>query len=67
MSAGSGASVRRLQNDRVEVVPVTLGIEDSANERVEITSGLAPGDRVLTGAAKELDEGTLVRLQEGRG
>jgi len=67
VGTGSGASVRRLQNERVEVVPVTLGIEDFANERVEITSGLAPGDRVLTGAAKELEEGTLVRLQEGRG
>lgn len=64
VSAGASASVRRLSDDRVEVVPVTLGIEDLANERVEITSGLAPGDRVLTGGARDLDEGTLVRLHE---
>lgn len=67
VGARPGASVRRLQNDRVEVVPVTLGIEDLVNERVEITSGLSPGDRVLTGAAKDLEEGTVVRLREAQG
>jgi membrane fusion protein (multidrug efflux system) len=59
----SGVSVRRLNEDTVQVVPVTVGIEDPTHERVEITSGLAPGDRVLTGAARELEDGTRVRLE----
>jgi RND family efflux transporter MFP subunit len=59
----TGASVRRLKDGRVEVVPVEIGIEDPTRERVEITSGLAAGDQVLTGAARDLQEGTLVRLE----
>jgi membrane fusion protein (multidrug efflux system) len=60
---GSAPSVRRLKDDRVEVVTVSLGIEDSARERVEITSGLTAGDRVLVGAARDLEAGTLVRFE----
>jgi RND family efflux transporter MFP subunit len=52
--------VRRVANNRVEIVDVTLGVEDAAGERVQITSGLAPGDRVLTGAARSLPAGTPV-------
>lgn len=55
--------LRRIAHDRVEVVEVTLGIEDTAGERVQITSGLAPGDRVLTGAARSLPAGTAVELR----
>jgi len=61
---GTGASVRRLKDGRVQVVPVQVGIEDAARERVEITSGLAAGDHVLIGAARELQEGTPVRLEQ---
>lgn len=60
---GPTLSVRRLEGDRVEVVPVSIGIEDPSRERVEITSGLAPGDRVLLGAARELPPGTMVRVE----
>lgn len=55
--------VRRLSADRVEIVDVTLGVEDAAGERVQVTSGLAPGDRVLTGAARSLPAGTRVELR----
>jgi RND family efflux transporter MFP subunit len=55
--------VRRVGAGRVEIVDVTLGIEDAAGERVQITSGLAPGDRVLTGAARSLPAGTRVELR----
>jgi RND family efflux transporter MFP subunit len=58
------ASVRRLQSDRVEVVNVTVGVRDAAGERVLVTSGLSPGDRVLTGAAKALPAGTAVEMRE---
>ena len=60
---GATPSVRRLHEDRVQVVSVGVGIEDAARERVEITSGLAAGDRVLIGAARELAEGTQVSIE----
>jgi len=40
--------------------PVTLGITDA--DDVQITSGLAPGDIVITGGAYGLDEGTKVKV-----
>jgi multidrug efflux pump subunit AcrA (membrane-fusion protein) len=40
--------------------PVTLGIADA--DDVQVTSGLAPGDMVITGGAYGLDEGTKVKL-----
>jgi membrane fusion protein (multidrug efflux system) len=61
--AGAQTSVRRLKDGRVEVVPVSVGIEDPSRERVEITSGLSAGDQVLVGAARELEAGTPVRLE----
>lgn len=60
---GATPSVRRLREDRVEVVSVGIGLEDAARERVEITSGLSAGDRVLIGAARELSEGTKVSIE----
>jgi len=40
--------------------PVTVGIADG--DDVQITSGLAPGDTVITGGAYGLDEGTKVKI-----
>jgi multidrug efflux pump subunit AcrA (membrane-fusion protein) len=40
--------------------PVTLGITDG--EDVEVKSGLAPSDLVITGGAYGLDEGTKVKV-----
>jgi RND family efflux transporter MFP subunit len=40
--------------------PVTLGIADA--DDVQVTSGLAPGDMVITGGAYGLDEGTKVKV-----
>lgn len=64
---GETASVRRVHEDLVEVVPVELGIRDPARERVEVTRGLSAGDRVLTGAARDLPPGTQVRLEGSPG
>ncbi len=61
--SGATPTVRRLHDDRVEVVSVGIGLEDTARERVEITSGLNAGDRVLVGAARELAEGTKVSIE----
>ena len=40
--------------------PVTLGIADA--DDVQVTSGLAPGDMVITGGAYGLDDGTKVKV-----
>ncbi len=40
--------------------PVTLGITDAGD--VQVTSGLAPGDMVITGGAYGLDDGTKVKV-----
>ncbi len=44
--------------------PVTLGITDG--EDVQVLNGIAPGDTVITGGAYGLDEGTKVKVGEGR-
>jgi RND family efflux transporter MFP subunit len=61
--AQGNPKVRRVSSNQVELVEVTVGVEDSAGERVQVTSGLSPGDRVLTGAARALPEGTAVELR----
>lgn len=40
--------------------PVTLGIDDGTD--VQVTSGLAPGDMVITSGSYGLDEGTKVKI-----
>ena len=45
---------------------MTLGLQDSGSETVEITKGLAVGDTVLTGGSLGLEPGTVVRVQAAR-
>jgi RND family efflux transporter MFP subunit len=59
---GLRPTVMRLKNGKIEKVEVGLGIRDAAAETVEITSGLAPGDTVLLGAARGISEGTPVKV-----
>ena len=59
---GLRPSVMRLRNGKIAKVEVGLGIRDAAAETVEITSGLAPGDTVLLGAARGISEGTPVKV-----
>ncbi|MEP6731513.1 MAG: efflux RND transporter periplasmic adaptor subunit [bacterium] len=59
---GLRPSVMRLKNGKVEKVEVGLGIRDAAAETMEITSGLAPGDTVLLGAARGISAGTPVKV-----
>lgn len=56
---GSRGEVLRLKNDRVERVPVRLGLRGTALS--EVVEGLASGDRVLAVAA---EEGRRVRWRE---
>ncbi len=55
--------VSRLQGGMVERREVEVGLEDAATERLEIKSGVAAGDTVLTGGVRSLPEGTPVRIQ----
>jgi RND family efflux transporter MFP subunit len=54
--------VMRLRNGKIEKAEVGLGIRDAAAETVEITSGLAPGDTLLLGAARGISPGTPVKV-----
>ncbi|MFL5562393.1 MAG: efflux RND transporter periplasmic adaptor subunit [Gemmatimonadaceae bacterium] len=56
-------TVTRIRNGRAEKAAVSLGLEDSGTETVEITKGLAPGDTVLVGGAQGLSPKTLVRVR----
>lgn len=59
---GLRPTVVRIRNGKVEKTEVGLGIRDQAAETVEITSGLAPGDTVLLGAARGISPGTPVKV-----
>lgn len=59
---GVTPTVLRLRSGKVEQVPVQVGATDPETERVEIVSGLAAGDTVLTGAAAGTTPGTQVRV-----
>jgi membrane fusion protein (multidrug efflux system) len=60
---GPSPTVMRLANGRVEAVAVVPGLRDPARERIEIVSGLAVGDTVLTGGARGLSAGTAVTVR----
>ncbi len=55
-------SVLRLKNGRTEKIEVTLGAKDEAQERVEITSGIAPGDTLLMGPALGISPNTPLKV-----
>jgi RND family efflux transporter MFP subunit len=58
---GIRPTVTKIDHGVATRVEVVLGIEDQATERVEITSGLAVGDTVVTGTARGMQPGTKVR------
>ncbi len=60
---GATPVVMRLKAGRVESVDVTLGLRDPARETIEITTGIAAGDTVLTGGARGLSAGTPVAVR----
>ena len=45
-------------------LPAEPGIVDDVNELVEIRSGIATGERVVLGPAREVSSGTPVRVTE---
>ena len=54
----------RVAGGKAERVPVTLGLRDEQTERVEITSGVNEGDRLLVGPAQAITPGTPLQLQD---
>ena len=58
---GLRPTVTKIENGVAKRIEVTLGIEDPSLDRVEIKTGLAAGDTVITGAARGMQPGTRVR------
>jgi RND family efflux transporter MFP subunit len=62
--SGTSPAVLVARGERVVRVPVELGLRDELAQRVEVRSGLQAGDVLLLGSARELAEGTRVKLPE---
>jgi len=57
-------SVLRVKEGRVERVAVEVGLRDEVAERIEVRSGLVPGDLVLRGSARSgIPEGARVLVE----
>lgn len=59
---GLRPSVMQVKAGKVVKTEVLLGLRDEASERVEVASGLQPGDTVLLGAARGISAGTPVKV-----
>lgn len=62
---GVQPAVLRLRGGKAERVPVQLGARDTQTDRVEVLSGLQPGDTLLVGGALGTTPGTPVRVRQG--
>ncbi|NVJ26669.1 efflux RND transporter periplasmic adaptor subunit [Myxococcus sp. AM011] len=59
--------VMRVRDERVERVPITLGLRDDVEQRVEVRQGLQQGDVVLLGSARdEVTDGSRVKVDAPR-
>lgn len=61
-TSGSEAWVLRVRDGKAERVAVEVGLRDERAARVELRSGVAEGDVLLTGAAQAVTPGTPVRI-----
>jgi RND family efflux transporter MFP subunit len=59
-----GRAVYRIQGDTVSIVTVTEGLSDG--KRVVLTSGVQPGDTVVSDARREVVQGSRVRVVQSR-
>lgn len=57
-------SVLRVRDGKLERASVTLGLRDEVAQQIEVRSGIQAGDVVVVGSAKELAEGTPVRMEQ---
>ncbi|RKG61124.1 efflux RND transporter periplasmic adaptor subunit [Corallococcus sp. AB011P] len=58
-------TVQRISDGKVEQVAVMTGLRDDVAQTVEVRSGLKAGDVVLLGSARDLTNGTPVKLTAG--
>ena len=56
-------TVTRIRQGRTEKTAVGIGVQDSGNETIEITKGLAVGDTVLVGGAQGIAPNTVIRVR----
>jgi membrane fusion protein (multidrug efflux system) len=61
---GFAPTATRVKNGKAEKVSVRLGLEDPATETIEVLSGLAQGDTVLTGGVLGTTPGTPIRVRK---
>jgi RND family efflux transporter MFP subunit len=59
---GVTPTVLRLRGGRAEQAPVELGLRDAAGDRLELRSGVAPGDTLILASAG-VSPGAAVRVQ----
>lgn len=59
---GVTPTVLRIRQGKVEQVTVQLGVRDEADDRIELTSGVAAGDTLLLGNAAGVLPGAAVRV-----
>lgn len=65
--SGGQPSVLRVQDERVQRVPVTVGLRDDVAQQVEVRSGLRAGDVVVLGSARDtVGEGSRVKVEPPR-
>lgn len=62
---GLRPTVTRIERGVAKRIEIAIGIEDLSIDRIEVTSGLAAGDTVITGAARSMASGTKVRPTAG--
>jgi membrane fusion protein, multidrug efflux system len=60
--AGGRPFVYRVADGEIDVTEVTVGLVDEAQGVVEVTEGLAAGDRVVVGNVGLLGDGMKVRM-----
>jgi RND family efflux transporter MFP subunit len=54
--------VTRVHDGKAERVPIALGIRQADTEQVEVTSGVAAGDVLIIGSAKNVTSGTAITI-----
>jgi membrane fusion protein (multidrug efflux system) len=59
---GGPPVVYRVVDEKVDVVPVTVGLRDETQGLVQVTEGLSEGDRVIVGNVGILGAGMAVRM-----
>jgi RND family efflux transporter MFP subunit len=63
VEGAAAPTVLRVRDGVVEQVAVTLGVSDPDRELVEVLTGLAEGDQVILGAARDMAAGTPVEIR----